>query len=72
MAGNVWAWCWDRYDDYPGTVTDPVDPASGSYRVLRGGLWSSDASAARAASRNNGAPDNRSSGIGFRLAWSRP
>jgi len=72
MAGNVWEWCWDWYGVYPGTVTDPVGPTEGSYRVGRGGSWNSDASNARAARRGDGDPDGRSNGIGFRLARSRP
>ena len=40
MLGNVSEWVGDRFGDYPsGTVTDPVGPRSGSYRVARGGGW---------------------------------
>ena len=40
MLGNVWEWTEDWLGEYPGgSVTDPQGPASGSYRVDRGGSW---------------------------------
>ena len=68
MLGNVWEWVADRYGEYPGgMVTDPRGPASGSYRVARGGGWSNIAGGCRSASRYGYSPGQRLSNLGFRL-----
>ncbi|HNX04428.1 MAG TPA: SUMF1/EgtB/PvdO family nonheme iron enzyme, partial [Opitutales bacterium] len=70
MHGNVWEWCWDFLGDYPASsVTDPVGPASGSVRVLRGGGWDDDAKSARSAFRFTfGNQDKHYYANGMRLA----
>ena len=69
MAGNLWEWCWDwwsntYYGSSPGA--DPLGPSSGSFRVLRGGSWATNASGCRTANRGNGVPDSAFNTVGFR------
>jgi formylglycine-generating enzyme required for sulfatase activity len=72
MHGNVCERCLDWYDDKyrGGEVTNPRGPASGSFRVLRGGGWSFDALGVRSAVRFSGSPGSRGDDLGFRLALS--
>ena len=63
-------WCEDRYGNYPDeAITDPKGPATGEFRVLRGGSFSSYVSGARSSARYIfGWPASGFSYIGFRLA----
>ena len=67
MAGNVWQWWWDWYEESYAGGSDPHGPVGPlSNRVLRGGDWSKYASLARCAYRDDDYPDDASHVIGFR------
>jgi formylglycine-generating enzyme required for sulfatase activity/alpha-tubulin suppressor-like RCC1 family protein len=70
MHGNVYEWTADRYAAYPaGAVTDPTGPASGSYRVKRGGSWHYPGTVLRSAKRDLDAPGNPHNNLGFRVGF---
>jgi formylglycine-generating enzyme required for sulfatase activity len=64
ILGNVWEWCADWYEPYP-----PFPRGTGgSERVVRGGCWINRPRYARAARRDEMAPELADERVGFRVA----
>lgn len=73
MAGNVYDWVSDWYDQtfYARSPShNPLGPASGEYRVVRGGSWRNESADLRSAYRGGTRPELQGSFIGFRCGLS--
>ena len=75
MHGNAWEWVQDWYasDFYAVSESvDPIGPASGSDRVIRGGDFRGDSNDQRSARRFSIPPSSRFDVVGARLLMGRP
>ena len=68
MAGTVWEWCQNEFDDPDATAFHTESRP----RVLRGGSWDYVQDYARCADRARDVPDFRSGSLGFRVVCLSP
>lgn len=71
MSGNMAEWTADWFErEYYGHSPEenPAGPATGMYKVIRGGAWSDNAARITVFFRNWVRPGQRSANIGFRCA----
>lgn len=71
MAGNLWEWCLNKYDDPTTQEALSVDE-SYERRVIRGGSCYNGPQYLRVLTRDRYSPDNRYPSFGFRLAQDVP
>jgi eukaryotic-like serine/threonine-protein kinase len=75
MAGNVMEWVSDWYDPHTydsSTDTNPLGPAEGEFKTIRGGSWLSAVDELSVVTRSSFDPSVARANLGFRCAMTPP
>jgi formylglycine-generating enzyme required for sulfatase activity len=67
MSGNLWEYCLNEYDN-----PKRIEVSGEKSRAVRGGCWNFYRDNARCACRYWDSPNDRNSGVGFRLVCASP
>lgn len=75
LNGNVWEWCWDKYDELyyqdikngSAPASNPTGALSGEKRIVKGGSWDSKLSFLRPTNKVATLPGNTYEFYGFRV-----
>ena len=72
LAGNIWEWCQNRYEQPETFKSGGTDVSVAGQRVVRGGSWDNEREILRLSNRSGSPADDRGSSVGFRLAQDIP
>ena len=72
LAGNIWEWCQNRYEQPETFKSVGTEASVAGQRVVRGGSWDNEREILGVSNRSGSPADDRGSSVGFRLVQDGP